>query len=275
VRVNREQSKPGPRTEDGPAVGTPGSLFPAAAGKGKGVTVIELPERDTTVLVERAPGALSSPAYIGSGDLYGNVSDPLSGYWTESLSVTDATASWANLPQETRDDIDRIAKLKWPTATGEGLWEKAVKGSNASTKRGNPMSTFQWINAYAENLTGKSGGVSGGKYTGPVATRTVAAESDIRETADAVALEMLGRAVTDEEYQRILKRTRKAEQAQPQITQSGTGYSTTEQGLTAQGRQDIVQNILAKKPEYEEFQKATTLMSWFDEALSRRRQQNV
>jgi hypothetical protein len=86
---------------------------------------------------------------------------------------------------------------------------------------------------------------------------------------------MLGRAVTDEEYQRIWKRTRKAEQTQPQITQSGTGYSTTEQGLTAEGRQDIVQNILAKKPEYEEFQKATTLMSWFDEALSRRRQQNV
>lgn len=111
---------------------------------------------------------------------------------------------------------------------------------------------------------------SRGGYSGPTASVTIAAESDVRATADAIAMEMLGRGINDEEYQRILKRTRGAEQTQPQVTTSGTGYSATQQGLTAEGRKDIVQNILAKKPEYEEFQKSTTLMDWFDRALSER-----
>jgi hypothetical protein len=117
-----------------------------------------------------------------------------------------------------------------------------------------------------------AGSGRGSGYAGPSRSVVVAAESDIRATADAVAMEMLGRGVSDEEFQRIVRRTRKAEQAQPQVTTSGPGMSVTEQGLTAEGRQDIVQNILAKKPEYAEFQKATTLMSWFDRALSERMQ---
>lgn len=133
---------------------------------------------------------------------------------------------------------------------------------------------WEWMSWYASTSPPKEDG-GAGRYRGPVATRTVAAETDVRATADAVALEMLGRGITDDEFERILNRTRKAEMAEPQITTSGTGYSTTEQGLTAQGRQDIVTNILSKKPEYQEFQKATTLMSWFDEALNRRMQENV
>jgi hypothetical protein len=133
---------------------------------------------------------------------------------------------------------------------------------------------WDWISWYASTSPPKEEDTAG-RYRGPVATRTVAAESDVRATADAVSMEMLGRGITDQEFERILNRTRKAEIQQPQITRSGTGFSTTEQGLTAQGRQDIIENILAKKPEYQEFQKATTLMSWFDEALNRRMQENV
>lgn len=132
---------------------------------------------------------------------------------------------------------------------------------------------WNWVSWYASTSPPKE--EDAGRYRGPVATRTVAAESDVRATADAVALEMLGRGITDEEFNRILNRTRKAEMEEPQITQTGRGFSTTEQGLTAQGRQDIITNILSKKPEYQEFQKATTLMSWFDEALNRRMQENV
>lgn len=159
-----------------------------------------------------------------------------------------------------------------PEYVAAGL-ENAINVYQAYVSTGGDKSFSDWWGGYVQSAPPRE--EDGGRYTGPVATRTVAAESDVRATADAVALEMLGRSVTDEEYDRILKRTRKAEQAQPQITTSGRGYSTTEQGLSAQGRQDIVENILAKKPEYQEFQKATTLMSWFDEALNRRMQQNV
>lgn len=111
-----------------------------------------------------------------------------------------------------------------------------------------------------------------GGYSGPRTSVTMQAEPDIRELADAVSLEMIGRGVSEDEMAKILKRVRKAEVEQPTITTSRVAGTTTEQGLTAEGRRDIIENIIAKKPEYGEFQKATTLMSWFDRALQERLQ---
>jgi len=112
----------------------------------------------------------------------------------------------------------------------------------------------------------------GGGYAGPSARVTMQAESDVKELADAVAVEMIGRAVSEEEMAKIIKRVRRAEVEQPTITSSRVASTTTQQGLTAQGRRDIIENIIAKKPEYGEFQKATTLMGWFDRALNERMQ---
>lgn len=116
------------------------------------------------------------------------------------------------------------------------------------------------------------GGGGRGAYTGPRASVTMQAESDVRELADAVALEMIGRGVSEDEMAKILKRVRKAEVEQPTITTSRVASTTTQQGLTAEGRKDIIENIIAKKPEYAEFQKATTLMGYFDRALQERLQ---
>jgi hypothetical protein len=116
------------------------------------------------------------------------------------------------------------------------------------------------------------GGGGVGAYTGPRATVTMQAESDIKELADAVAVEMIGRAVSEDEMAKILKRVRKAEVEQPTVTTSRVASTTTQQGLTAEGRRDIIENIVAKKPEYAEFQKATTLMGYFDRALQERMQ---
>ena len=191
-----------------------------------------------------------------------------------------AEAEWVTLPSETKKSITALAKSIDRRKTGQGLWREAVEAAKFSSAGGNPQTPFQMLsNIYRDYASGVYGAVGGsgrgsgsGGYAGPSRSVVVAAESDIRATADAVAMEMLGRGVSDEELQRIIRRTRSAERAQPQVTTSGPGMSVTEQGLTAEGRQDIVQNILAKKPEYAEFQKATTLMSWFDRALSERMQ---
>lgn len=268
------QGKPKPRTEEGrPA--TPGSLYPQSTGRNKdGTTVVELPAREAGALVERE--ALGSPAYIGSGDLYGNVSDPMSGYWVESLSVTDAKVSWANLPAETRQTIDRIAKMKWPTATGEGLWEKASQGSAASVKRGQPMTAFDWIGNYAAGLVGTGTGAATagsrgvGGIAGPRETVTMASERDLRAAVDAMASQVLGRAATDDEFQNALKQVRAAEQAEPTITTPGVGRTVTQSGLTAEGRSSIIQEALMQGPEAEDFGKATKMMDLFYSALEAR-----
>jgi hypothetical protein len=220
------------------------------------------------------------PQFTRTTDIAG-ITTASTGGIPDRLTKAQAEAAWGNLPAQTREAITNLAKAIDYRKTGASLWREAVASSFETSKSGDARSPYDVLNQMAGSLsgeggTGGTGGRSGGRaaaYTGPVESITVQAESDVRATADAVAMEMLGRGVSDEEFKRILNRTRKAEQAQPQVDTSSTGRRVTEQGLTAEGRQDIVQNIIAKKPEYEEFQKATTLMSWFDRALQGRMQQ--
>lgn len=198
----------------------------------------------------------------------------------QRYEVGRAESAWVSLPAATKRSIQALAKSIDRRKTGQGLFLEAVQAAKYTSAGQNPQTPFDILNQMARDYsagvygaTPSGGSGRGGAYTGPVRSVTVQAESDIRATADAIGMEMLGRGVSDEEFKRILKRTRKAEQAQPDITTSGVSSRETQQGLSAQGRQDIVQNILAKKPEYEEFQKATTLMSWFDRALQERMQQ--
>jgi len=165
------------------------------------------------------------------------------------------------------------SSAKYPGGVASGLGN-AVDVYQAYQADGGRMNFPQWLDWFSGSAEGEDSSKRRGGYMGPVESVTVQAESDVRATADAVAMEMLGRGVSDAEFQRVLNRTRKAEQTQPQVTTPmGPGRQVTEQGLSAEGRQDIVQNIIAKKPEYQEFQKATTLMSWFDRALQGRTQQ--
>ena len=197
----------------------------------------------------------------------------------QRYEIGRAESAWVDLPIETKRNINNLARAIG-RRSGQRLFLEAVETSKYTSASQNPRTPFDILGQIAQDYSaglygdtaGAGGSGRGGAYTGPVKSVTVQAESDIRATADAIGMEMLGRGVSDEEFQRILKRTRKAEQAQPDVTTSGVSSRETQQGLSAEGRQDIVQNILAKKPEYEEFQKATTLMSWFDRALQERMQ---
>ena len=100
----------------------------------------------------------------------------------------------------------------------------------------------------------------GGAYKGPVSSYTEMAESDVRATANDVAIELLGRPLDQDEFNRVLRKTRKAEQAQPNVTTKSTGQTMTQQGLTAQGREDILREVISKNPGYEQFQVETTVL---------------
>jgi hypothetical protein len=120
---------------------------------------------------------------------------------------------------------------------------------------------------------GPGGGGSGGPSTSMSYTQL--GEADLQDLADQIGMTMVGRGVTDDEMAKILKRVRAVEAKRPQITSSnGAGSSTTQQGVTNSDRQDVIENILAKNPQYGDYQKATTLMDWFGNALAERRQLN-
>lgn len=116
------------------------------------------------------------------------------------------------------------------------------------------------------------GGIRTGGYRGPVVSRTMQAESDIRSTANALAIELIGRPVDDKELERIVKRMRGAEMAQPQVTTSVPGSSVTQQGLTAQGREDILREVISKNPEYEKFQVDTTVLDAMSDFIDRKKE---
>jgi len=119
----------------------------------------------------------------------------------------------------------------------------------------------------------RDGGTSGrGAYTGPRESITVQAESDIRATANALALEMIGRPLNNKEIERVTKRMRTAEQEQPQVTTGNVARTVTTQGLTAQGRQDILRDVIAKRPEFEQYQLDTTVMDAMNSYVQEKRQ---
>lgn len=227
--------------------------------------------------VERAPWALNAPSYIGSGDLYSPaLSDPRSGYWTMNVSASERNAAglWSALPLATREELDRLAKNYHPNSTGESLWDKAVSGAAALTKAGKPTTVFEWLSGYSEQYgdgDGSRGG--GGRYTGPVAQTTFMDERDVDRTANALALELIGRPLSQKELSKVTARLRSEEKANPTVmTPNGPGASTTQSGLSAEGRQDVLREVIAENPEYQQFQVDTTVLDTMLSELNKREQ---
>lgn len=121
-----------------------------------------------------------------------------------------------------------------------------------------------------EQMIAEQGG--GGAYKGPVSSYTEMAESDVRATANEVAIELLGRPLDQDEFNRILRKTRKAEQEQPTVTTRSPGSTRTQQGLTAQGREDILREVISKNPDYQQFQVETTVLDAMLNFVNKKRQ---
>lgn len=230
--------------------------------------------------VERAPWALNAPSYIGSGDLYSSaLTDPRSGYWTMNVSASERNAEglWGALPVETRREIDRLAKQYHPNSTGESLWDKAISGAAALTEAGKPTTAFEWLSSYSEQYGGDdpSGGSRGsgrGGYSGPVAQTTFMDERDVDRTANALALELIGRPLSQKELSKVTARLRSEEKANPTVTTPGVGSSVTQSGLSAEGRADVLREVIAENPEYQQFQVDTTVLDTMLSELNKREQ---
>ena len=70
--------------------------------------------------------------------------------------------------------------------------------------------------------------------------------------------------------EKVLKQVRTAERADPTVTTPSVGSSVTQQGLSTEGRQNIIRDSLMKGPEAEDYGKATKMMGVFAKALEMR-----
>jgi hypothetical protein len=190
----------------------------------------------------------------------------------DRYSKSDANALWDQLPPETQNALTEIAKSQGGRS-GKALWERSVSASFVSTKQGNPQNPWDFISAAGADVQSTGTGSRGGRaaaYTGPVESVSVQAETDIIATAQATAQALLGRTATEDEIQRILKQTRRAEQAQPTVqTRQGPGRVTTEEGLTKEGRDAILNKVLMSSPDYASYQFDSTVMDMMVNNLRR------
>lgn len=215
------------------------------------------------VLLGREPGR---PA-LGAG----------AGTVPTSVSVYDITRrdskGWltnlkANNPDGYKGVVDLLraggflgAKANAPDSIRRAV-DSAAKEAAARYKAGETedVDFVDYLYSRVGSGDGGSGSSGTGRYSGPVESRTVMAESDIKATANALAIELIGRAITDEELNKITRRMRTAEQQQPQVTTGGVGSTTTVQGLTTQGREDILREVISENPEFVDYQLDTTVM---------------
>lgn len=160
-----------------------------------------------------------------------------------------------------------------PTSVANALSYPVQMYQAYSTRAGDSAVSFnKWFDWYVSTSKRESsgGGSGGGGYSGPQRTTTLQNEDDLRRMADQLSAELVGRAVSDDEFKKALKKVRSAERANPTVTTSTTGSTVSEAGISAEGRQDVLQRALAKNPEAKDFTMATQMMGWFDEWLGGR-----
>jgi len=85
--------------------------------------------------------------------------------------------------------------------------------------------------------------------------------------ADSLAQEMIGRTITDKEFKRMYKRVRKEEMESPRTTRIEGGVQVTETGMTDLERQEVLQEVLREKPEWEQYQMTTGVLDAMNNAI--------
>lgn len=205
--------------------------------------------------------------------VYG-ASDPNSLTYNERVA-RNMIPDYSRLPANEQNAFQLVAEATGGR-TGRALYERLSESSYDMSLRGNyasPQSLMYGIGQqYGVDFSSmpKSKGKKG-PYTGPRASITVQAESDINATANALAMEMIGRTLTDKELSRVTKRIRSAEMNQPQVTTGDVKRTVTTQGLTAQGREDILREVIAQRPEFESYQLDTTVMDAMNSYIQEKR----
>ena len=277
---NRDSGKgtpPPPRTTEGAPV-SPGSLYGETVEARKKSGETELPPTVGTSSNDYVPYQADTRRIGATSEAGGAIPIGGPGRTVYTALQEFKTMKYTN-PNGYKDLVNQMrqAGIIGPDVKSDvtiaDAYEVVLKASADLAADGifkEPDLLIQEVGEFNQSGSIGVGGTTRGGFAGPRATVSMASERDLRNTADAVASTVLGRAVTDEEFQKVLEQVRSAEKAEPTITTSTRGMTTTQTGLTAEGRQDIITKALMQGPEAEDFGKATKMMDLFYSALEAR-----
>lgn len=104
---------------------------------------------------------------------------------------------------------------------------------------------------------GGDGGGGGTRYS-----YTEANDADVRVLANGLAEEMIGRRITEKEFDKLLKRVRKEEGESPTISRSSGKTTRTETGITNSEREEVLAEVLRENPEWKKYQMDTASLDY-------------
>jgi len=111
-------------------------------------------------------------------------------------------------------------------------------------------------------MPGFGGSGSGSGSGGTRYSYTEANEADVRVLANGLAEEMIGRRITEKEFEKLLKRVRKEEGESPTISRSSGSTTRTETGITNAEREEVLAEVLRENPEWKKYQMDTASLDY-------------
>jgi hypothetical protein len=238
------------------------------------------PPPATTPSTSRPPGGRPKPPQADTSPVVTGMKPPRPGMQPEVYSVSDVYTERQNLntirvtnPRRYNRIVSelRATGLLGPRANSESAidraWNKLLQAASGSYQEGMAVTPQQARNIIAGGDDdgpaggGRSGRGGAGGYSGPTESVVRQSETDIIAMAQDAAQALLGRMPTQKEIDKILRRTRKAEMAEPQVTRrEGPGRTVTDQGLTKEGRDQILRQVLMQSPDYQNYQIDSVVM---------------
>lgn len=204
--------------------------------------------------------------------------------WTNStlntdMSKADAVGLYGKLPVWQQSMFQAIADASTSGMdSGRSVYERYVDSSAAYWSQGQRRTPAELAladiqsGAVIADVSGDGKSKGRGGYSGPVAQTTFMDERDVDRTANALALTLIGRPLSAKEMAKVTERLRSEEKANPTVTTPGVGSSVTQSGLSAEGRADVLREVIAENPEYQQFQVDTTVLDTMLSELNKREQ---
>ena len=133
----------------------------------------------------------------------------------------------------------------------DAAWRQLVE--DAASFNVSPLDLLKEGQAAYLGSGGYGSGGSGGSG-GTSKSYTNANKADVRVLANAISEDMIGRRITDKEFDRMLKKVRKEENKSPTITTRSGKTTRTKEGITDAERQEVLEGVLRENPEWKKYQ---------------------
>lgn len=206
----------------------------------------------------------------------------------QSMPTDMAKAWFSKQPAWLKESMKRTAKAIDYRGSAQGLWDKCVEISRSEAAEGRFIAPEEVYSQFVSSglwpdpsqydggssggssyYGGGGGGYGGGGGGGTSASVTLSNPEDARAVINDLAIQMIGRTVTDKEFKQYYQSLNKAERANPTISSmsfgpDGTPTQETIAGLGAEGRTAAIQDAIRGNESFNEYtigSQAVSLMS--------------